>query len=89
MTDAPSLLPLLPSMLPLLIVLLILGTAAPVYARSPLYGSRPPAPDGTPVCTDWVHAGHAVRARRADLADLARCIRARPPRAAGRSAFTR
>ena len=33
--------------------------------------------------------GGADSTRQADLADLARCIRARPPRAAGRSAFTR
>lgn len=44
----------------LLIVLLMLGTAAPVYAQDPADGSRPPAPDGTQLCADWVHARHTV-----------------------------
>lgn len=47
-------------MLPLLIVVLLLGSAAPVYAADPLDGSRAPAPDGTPLCADWVHERYVV-----------------------------
>ena len=47
-------------MRPLLIVVLMLGTAAPASAQDPVDVSQPPAPDGTPVCADWVHARHAV-----------------------------
>jgi hypothetical protein len=39
---------------------LLLLAAAPAEAADPIDRSRPPAPDGTPVCADWVHDRHTV-----------------------------
>jgi hypothetical protein len=38
-----------------------LGAPGAASARDPLDHSKPPAPDGTPVCADWVHDRHDVR----------------------------
>src|SRR5215210_8642919 len=38
----------------------LLVTAAPAWAADPVDRSQPGAPDGTPVCADWVHGAHAL-----------------------------
>ena len=44
-----------------LALLLVLATApAASAAGHPIDHSKPPAPDGTPVCADWVHDGYTV-----------------------------
>ncbi|MGH2848674.1 MAG: hypothetical protein ACRDL0_22170 [Thermoleophilaceae bacterium] len=42
--------------------LILAGLAVPASAGAadPIDGSRPAAPDGTPICADWVHDRHAV-----------------------------
>ena len=39
----------------------LLLAAAPAWAADPIDHSQPAAPDGTPVCEDWVHDEHTVR----------------------------
>ena len=50
--------------MPVLLVLLVLWlAAAPAQASAsadPIDRSQPPAPDGTPLCADWVHERHSV-----------------------------
>ena len=48
--------------MPLLPLLILLALAVPSAAlgADPLEPSKPAAPDGTPVCADWVHAQYAV-----------------------------
>ncbi len=45
--------------LPILMVALLVAAPA-AHAADPVDRSKPPAPDGTPVCADWVHDGHTV-----------------------------
>jgi hypothetical protein len=43
-----------------LIAFACLGPAAPAWAADPIDHTKPAAPDGTPVCAEWVHARHVV-----------------------------
>ena len=45
--------------MPLLIVALLV--AAPIArAADPIDHAQPPAPDGTPICAEWVHDQYTV-----------------------------
>ena len=45
----------------LLTAVLVLAAAAPARAAAdPIDHTRPAAPDGTPMCADWVHDRYAV-----------------------------
>jgi hypothetical protein len=44
-----------------LVALVLLLAAAPARAADPVDRSQPPAPDGTPLCADWVHERHTVQ----------------------------
>jgi hypothetical protein len=49
-----------------LVIALMLFAAFPVQAaavRDPVDHSKPPAPDGTPICAAWVHDRHTVEVR--------------------------
>ena len=46
-------------LLPFLIVVALLAPA-PALGADAVDRSKPPAPDGTPICADWVHARHTV-----------------------------
>lgn len=50
----------MPTFVLALCLLLLLLVAAPARAADPVDHSRPPAPDGTPLCADWVHERHTV-----------------------------
>ena len=44
----------------LTLLFLLLAAPAASAAEDPIDHSQPPAPDGTPVCADWVHDGYTV-----------------------------
>jgi hypothetical protein len=41
-------------------LLAVLACAGPAWGADPIDRTKPAAPDGTPMCADWVHARHAV-----------------------------
>ena len=46
--------------LPFVMVALLVA-ATPAAAADPIDHSKPPAPDGTPICADWVHDEYTVK----------------------------
>lgn len=59
MFGSPGWLPPLPLMLATLAVLTTLGVSA-APARNPVDHTQPRAPDGTPICAEWVHDRYTV-----------------------------